>query len=75
VAPLKAPIDYIKLTKLAIDFSDGIIMQSPHINEEILEYARAAGKPFLDYHNLDEMGDACNDFYDEVWEKDEAIQA
>jgi starch synthase len=55
IASLKAPIDYVKLTKLAIDFSDGIIMQSPHINKEILEYARAAGKPFLDYHNLDEM--------------------
>ncbi|MDR0961877.1 MAG: glycogen/starch synthase [Mediterranea sp.] len=75
LASLKAPIDYVKLTKLAIDFSDGIVVQSPNVNAEVLEYARACGKPLLEYHPKEEMGDACSEFYDKVWSLTEAPQA
>ena len=40
IAGLKEPIDYTALCKLAADFSDGIIQQSEHVNEEVLNYSR-----------------------------------
>jgi starch synthase len=67
IASLKAPVDYVKLCKLAIDFSDGIIQQSPRINEEVLRYAIASGKPILPYLGAEDFPDACDEFYDQVW--------
>lgn len=71
VANLKAPVDYATLCKLAIDYSDGIIQQNENINKEVLEYARQSGKPFLEYQTPDNFIDACNEFYDKVWEKED----
>ncbi len=71
VAHLKNPIDYATLCKLAIDYSDGVIQQSEHVNEEVLQYARQAGKLILDYQMPDNFADACNDFYDKVWESEQ----
>ena len=51
IAGLKEPIDYTALCKLAADFSDGIIQQSEHVNEEVLNYARESGKPVLEYQS------------------------
>ncbi len=67
VAVLKSPINYATLCKLAIDFSDGIVLHSQHVNADVVAYARQQGKPILDYHTPDSMADACNDFYDKVW--------
>lgn len=64
---LHGDIDYVTVCKLAIDYSDGIIQQSEHINEEVLEYARQSGKPFLEYQSPENYADACNEFYDIVW--------
>lgn len=46
-------VDFIALNKLAIDYSDAIVVSSPDIPAELIEYARATGKPLLD-HNPDE---------------------
>ena len=69
IACLKDPITYNTLCKLAINFSDGIIQQSENVDPELLEYARQSGKPFLEYQSPDFFPEACNDFYDLVWEK------
>lgn len=66
VACLKDPIDYPTLCRLAIDFSDGIILQGERIDENILEYARKSGKPILEHQPADVFADACNAFYDQV---------
>jgi starch synthase len=63
----KASVDYVKLMKLAIDYSDGIVLQSPQVNQEVIEYAHQTGKPVLEYHALEHLPDACNQFYDQVW--------
>ena len=67
ITDLKEPIDYTALCKLAIDYSDGVIQQSEHVNEEVMEYAWQAGKPILGYQSPENFADACNDFYDQVW--------
>lgn len=45
------PVDTKALTKLAIDYADALVQSSPEVDEEILEYAAASGKPFLRYNN------------------------
>jgi len=67
VADLKEPVDYTVLCKLAVDYSDGVIQQSEHVNEEVIAYARQIGKPVLGYQSPEIFADACNDFYDQVW--------
>ena len=71
IAGLKEPIDYTALCKLAADFSDGIIQQSEKVNEEVMEYARQSGKPILEYQTPETFADACNEFYDKVWETEQ----
>ena len=66
VADLKEPVDYTALCKLAVDYSDGVIQQSEHVNEEVIAYARQIGKPVLGYQSPEIFADACNDFYDQV---------
>jgi starch synthase len=58
---------YTDLCKLAIDYSDGVIQNSANVSEELIEYARKSGKPFLEYKEGTEYADACSEFYDQVW--------
>lgn len=41
------------LHKLAIDFADAIIVSSDDIDPDVIEYAKASGKPMLDYISPD----------------------
>ena len=58
--------DYLAINKLAIDWSDAVIMGSPSINEDLLAYAKASGKTFMDYKNGDEYVQAYSDLYDSL---------
>lgn len=58
-----APVDYIALNKLAIDYADAIVQASPEISPELEEYAKSSGKPFLPYPGDEDYIDAYNDFY------------
>lgn len=57
---------FVNLSKLAIDFSDGVIFGSEKINPELEEYARKSGKPVLPYQPEEKYMDAYNEFYDEI---------
>lgn len=57
---------YLNISKIAMDYSDGIIIGEQNINQELEKYARESGKPLLDYHDRDTYLDAYNKFYDEV---------
>ncbi|MFA8435949.1 MAG: glycogen/starch synthase [Marinifilaceae bacterium] len=60
---------YVTLNKLAIDQADGVILGSPSINTELLEYVKASGKPFLEYQNKEEYVSAYSEFYDSLLSK------
>jgi starch synthase len=63
---LKEYPGFISLTKLAIDFSDGVIQGSKTINPEIQTYlSTLKDKPVLSYQSSVYM-DAFNEFYDKV---------
>jgi starch synthase len=67
VKVIKDNPDFEALSKLAIDFSDGVIQGSPFILPNIKEYARTKTETlFLDYQPEDKYIDAFNAFYDQI---------
>lgn len=60
-------VDFESLSKLAIDFSDGVIQNSEEINPEVKNYAQQKeNTPFLDYQPEDIYIDKFNEFYDQI---------
>ncbi len=66
IPTLNGPVDYVTLSKLAIDYSDGVIQNSASVDPAIMEYARSTGKPVLEYQEPDTYFEACNNFYNQV---------
>ena len=64
-----APFNFENLSKLAINFSDGIIQGDPEANQNIIDYAKGSGKPFLDFQDEESYVDAFNKFYDDLLDK------
>ena len=54
------------LSKLAIDFSDGIIQGSEKTNTELIEYAKKSKKMFLPYQTPENYVNSYDKFYDEI---------
>ncbi len=61
----KDEISYIDLSKLAIDFSDGVIQSSENSDPSLIEYAKSKGVKFLDFAGED-YGQAYLDFYESL---------
>lgn len=68
ISMIKTPVDYEELCKLAVSYSDGIIQNSESINPNITDYARKLNIPILDYQTADTYADACDAFYDQIWD-------
>lgn len=68
LALLQDSASYENLCKLAMSYSDGIIQQSEHISEELINFAKESGKPFLPYHAPENQIDECDKFYDKLFE-------
>lgn len=66
---VKGGMNYISLCKMAVEFSDGIMISSPHVNEEVVAYARERNKPILEYQSPDTVADATDQFYKQLLEK------
>ena len=62
---VKTP-DFVNVSKLAIKYSDGIIIGSEEINEDLRTYLSTINMPVLSYKNETEYIDAYNDFYDKI---------
>lgn len=46
---LNKPVDYLTLNKMALKYCDAVVQNSPNVNPELLEMAKASGLPFLPY--------------------------
>ncbi|MBQ9499666.1 MAG: glycogen/starch synthase [Bacteroidaceae bacterium] len=68
IAMLQDSANYENLCKLAMTYADGIIQQSEHVSEELIKFAKESGKPFLPYQAPEAQGEACDKFYDELFE-------
>lgn len=62
----KGDIDYVELTKLAIDYSDGVIQSVPDTNTDVLKYVNSSGIKFLPYREDEDYADDYVRFYDSV---------
>ncbi len=47
---VNTPVDFHALNKLAMDYSDAIVQSSGEVTPELVEYARATGKPFMEFN-------------------------
>jgi starch synthase len=67
VEDVKTPITYEELTRLAIRYSDAVVLNSPDIPESLVSYAKELGKEILPY-NEDSSSyiDACNELYERI---------
>ncbi len=57
--------NFDELGKLAIDYSDGIVISEKNVNKTLQKYAKEKGKPTLGYQGED-FGDAFEAFYDQI---------
>ena len=57
---------YTNLMKVAIDYSDALIVGSEDIPTELESYLKASNKPVLEYKNKDEFGSAYTKFFSET---------
>jgi starch synthase len=64
VAVLEEP-DYVRLNKLAVNFSDGFVVVYEDINPEVQDYITASKKPFI-RHNKDTYIEDYGAFYEKL---------
>lgn len=57
------PVGMAELYRLAIDHADAVAVSSADVDPELIEYARAAGKPLLEYPGDAPYAEAYGDFY------------
>lgn len=57
--------DFDELSKLAIDYSDGVIQAVPDVDKQLLDYATAKNVPLLGYK--EDFADAYEAFYDSLF--------
>jgi starch synthase len=63
---IKNGADYLSLTMLAAENSDGIIMGCDKIDDKVKDHIAGLGKPLLEYQGEENYIDAYNDFYDNL---------
>lgn len=56
-------VDFKTLNKFAIDHADAIIQATDDVDPELVEYAKASGKPFMPYPGAENYADAYYNFY------------
>lgn len=56
--------NFEQLGKLAIDYSDGIVMANKEVNKGLLNHVKEKNIPLLPYH--EDFGDAYESFYDQI---------
>jgi len=67
---LKEAPNFTNLSKLAIDFSDGVIEGSQGISSELIDYANEKeGLHYLPFQDEDKYIDSYNKFYDHILDK------
>ena len=62
ISILKKP-SYTNLMKVAIDHSDGLIVGSEELPDELSEYLKTCGKPVLEYQSKEEFAENYKEFY------------
>lgn len=62
-------VDFVSLTKKAIEISDGVIQGSSEIDSAIAKEIEASTTPFLEYYSEESCVKPINEFYDQIFEE------
>ena len=62
-------VDYAKC-----DYSDGIVLASPDIEEDLLKYVSSSNKPFMKYPGDEDYIDAYESFYEQFVDKEDLVK-
>lgn len=65
---IATPVTYQELSKIAIRWSDGVVLNCENVDPTLLEYAQSLDKPILEYKTGAEYADACSEFYNQLHE-------
>ena len=65
IKPLETP-SFNNLMKVAIDYSDALIVGSENIPDDLDSYLKASNKPILEFKSKDEFGEAYTTFFNET---------
>ena len=63
---IKAKTDFLSITRLATEYSDGVIIGCENIDPEVQKYLDGINIPLLKYQGEDNYIDAYNEFYDKL---------
>ena len=64
LVPYADNFDFGEMGKLAIDYSDGVVLASSGVDGKLVEYAKEKEVPLLGY--LEDFADAYEDFYQQI---------
>lgn len=70
----KKGVNYVSLCKMAVEFADGIIVNSPNANQEVIDYARERNKPLLEYMEGKELAEATDKFYEDLLSEESKVE-
>lgn len=63
----RGTIDYLELTKLALDYSDGVVLASDNVNREIEKYISEKNIPHIGYtQDFEEKATNIEEFYKKI---------
>ena len=65
IAVIKNP-NYVNLMKIAIDFSDALIIGSETISKELQDYLNKCKKPVLGFQSKDSFIEKYTEFYNKL---------
>jgi starch synthase len=63
---INTPANYEEICKLAVAYSDGLIVSSDSANQNVIAFARERGIPVLEYQGPENYADAYNQFFQEI---------
>jgi len=63
--------DFVELSKLAVDYSDGVIEAAQGINPDILEHVEKKGIPMMRYSDDEDFSSRYEAFYNEIYGSEE----
>ena len=69
LSPYADNLDFEEMGKLAIDYSDGVVMATADVNTDLVNYANEKKIPLLDYK--EDFVDAYEEFYNQICPEEE----
>ena len=60
--------DFEEMGKLAIDYSDGVVLASPNVDDKLVNYTNEKNIPLLGYQ--EDFADAYEEFYNQLCPED-----